>query len=750
MTGPSPAPGRLAGLALAALVGACSGGSSSGEPPAGPAIALSTADVSFSGASFRAELPAATVTVANAGDGTLSPPELSVTYAGASGWLTAAVTGTSAPYTITLEPTTELLGAGTHSASVRVASAGASNGPRSISVTLTLTPTWTVFVYGHADGERPWAFLRDLQEMSEAALGEAVTLVVAVDLPAGRSLADGTPFPTGTEWFRIPGSGQQAVSLGRVDAEQDLDDPAVLRSAVASAFEAYPADHLGVVLWGRGASWRGFGGDEQDTPGDPGDDGAGLTAAAIARALSGALAVAGQAGPLAFVAFDASAMLGQEVAYELRDVASVLVASAEVELGGGWDYAASLGRLGADPSSSPLAFAAAEVQDWEAHHTGAADQLLRAHAALDLTQVPAYAAAWQALSSAASPASGRLDPLELARAILAAAPGYGAGDPAERDPAAGALRDAGGVLRELALRASDPVVEAAAGQALTSLDALVLSSSTGAARLAGGQAGVHLEGTLGSGWLADASTYALLGWHGATAWGDVLELLAGHADEIPPELSRVAENTEDPDPTNRPRVRLGSPDGDVASARLYLAADEGASVVSHGAVAELLLTPGETATGDWDGNLPALSDGVTTSDVFLRPWLGAPSQAVFLLPGAIRDGDASVEAHAILVDGPGDRTVDAFAVGVNGSLAVLPLSDFGGLEFLPALYDETAGAWRPVTKPLVIPSEPGASLTFRRRSAPAGAYRLLTRVADVWGNVAEASDDVTVVVPFGT
>lgn len=750
MTGSSPAHrDRLARLAvLAALAAGCSGGSGgSGEPPAAsPAITLSAAAVSFSGASFRAELPARSVTVTNGGQGALATPQLSVTYAQGSDWLTAAVTGTSDAYTITLQPTSAALAAGTYTASVSVSSAGASNGPQAISVSLTLTPTWTVLVYGHADGDRPMSFVRDLQEMSEAALGDSVTLIVAADLPAGRSLPTGESFPSGTEWYRIPGSSQGAVSLGSF-GEQDFDDPAVLGAAVANAFQAYPADHHALVLWGRGASWRGFGGDEQDTPDDPTDDGPGLTASAIGQAISGALVDLGHASPLAFVAFDASTMMGQEVAYELRDVASVFIASAEVELGGGWDYATSLGRLGADPSVSPFAFAAAEVQDWSAHHTGSADLLVRAHAALDLTQMPTYAAAWQGLASAIN-GSASPDWLELARRQFATAPGYGAGDPAEPNPRT-ALRDAGQFLSELGLVTYDPAVAAAAGSALASLDALVISSSTGDLRLAEAQAGVHFEGTLGSPWVADAFTYQALAWHATTAWGDVLEGLAAYDDDVAPEISVVAENTTDPDVLNPPLIRLTSTDGDVAAARLYIARDDGASFVSRGVIADGPVDPLVQSEVVWDGNLSSLSDGVATSAVFVRPWIRGTAGSVFLLPGAISDGVGTpVEAYAVLADG--EASVNAVAVGVNGTLAVLPLSDFGGLQFTPALYDESLGAWEPVTTPLEIPSELGTSFTFQRTSAPAGAYRILTTVTDVWGNVREATTDVTVNVPFGT
>jgi hypothetical protein len=740
----SPQLRRATCAAVVLLLAACTDGESPPPPAdAAPRLELSATALSFSGVSYRDTPAPRTIEVRNAGGGSLSRPTLTV-VGQHSGWLSGEVApGTSAPYTLTLRPSTDALPAGTYTATVRVESPGAASSPQDVAVSLTLRPSWTILVYGHGDGDGSLSLARDLAAMSEAVLSEGVTAVVAADWSAGRIGPLGEAFPSGTERFRIVGSGA-APELIATLPEQDFDDPAVLSATAADAFYWQPSDRLGVVLWGRGASWLGgFGGDEHDTPADPGDDGAGLAPAQIAAALSDALTSIGRAGPLDLVAFDGSLMMGQEVAFELRDVARVYVATAELELGGGWDYAATFGRLASNPSLTAAELAVGEVQDWNAlHASGTAGALGRAHAALDLGSMASYAQAWSAVSSAIGQ-SATLDWLELARIQYRVAPGYGVVAPGNERRAA--LRDAGQFLAALGGLTSDPAVAAAAVTAHDALAATVFASSLGSVRAGNAQAGVHFEAALGNAWPARMQPYSELAWHAATGWGDVLGGLAGNDDGTPPELQRTAQNTGDPTSQDPPRVLLGSPDADVGGASLAIArVGTGGQVLSFGVVDEADVLPDELL---WSGNLPELTDGARRSAVFVQPWLRDPSGATFLVPGLLRDGATELEAYAIVVEGT--PSVDALALHAGGRVTIVPVGDLSGLELVPLVRDELTGAWQRST-PLTIPPGPEAALTFEWTSAPAGLYRLVTTATDVWGNVAVETDDVTVQSPFGT
>lgn len=104
-----------------------------------PTLQLSTQSVAFSAIQAGGSPTQQTVAVGNGGGGTLAPPTASVSYTTGTGWLSATVSGTAAPYTIAIQPTTGALTAGTYSATVSVASTGATNTPQSVAVTFTVT-----------------------------------------------------------------------------------------------------------------------------------------------------------------------------------------------------------------------------------------------------------------------------------------------------------------------------------------------------------------------------------------------------------------------------------------------------------------------------------------------------------------------------------------------------------------------------------------------------------------------------------
>lgn len=110
---------------------------STGGPPA---IALAPAAVSVADTAGTANPTPRTVSVTNSGGGTLSGLAIgTITYgSGATGWLTATVSPTTAPATVTLTLSNAGLAAGTYSATVPVTASAAANSPQSVTVTYTL------------------------------------------------------------------------------------------------------------------------------------------------------------------------------------------------------------------------------------------------------------------------------------------------------------------------------------------------------------------------------------------------------------------------------------------------------------------------------------------------------------------------------------------------------------------------------------------------------------------------------------
>jgi len=102
-----------------------------------PVISLSPSGLSGSISATCGSIPNSTVTISNAGGGTLATPTITTTYgSGASGWLYPQLSGSSAPYTLTIVWQNLCIADGTYTATISVASSGATNTPQTIPVTL--------------------------------------------------------------------------------------------------------------------------------------------------------------------------------------------------------------------------------------------------------------------------------------------------------------------------------------------------------------------------------------------------------------------------------------------------------------------------------------------------------------------------------------------------------------------------------------------------------------------------------------
>ncbi|MEQ1911351.1 MAG: CARDB domain-containing protein, partial [Vicinamibacterales bacterium] len=106
-----------------------------------PMIGLSASALTYGATQGGANPASQVVNVTNSGVGTLSGLAVgTIAYGSGSGWLQATLSGTTAPATLTVQPTTGTLAAGTYTATVSVTSGVATNSPQSVTVTFTITP----------------------------------------------------------------------------------------------------------------------------------------------------------------------------------------------------------------------------------------------------------------------------------------------------------------------------------------------------------------------------------------------------------------------------------------------------------------------------------------------------------------------------------------------------------------------------------------------------------------------------------
>jgi len=116
-------------------------------PASPPEIVLSLSAVSFSAIMGGPAPSAQLLSITNGGAGTLSGLSINVNYQSgqSNGWLSASLSGTTAPSTITFAATTGSLAAGTYNATTTVSSTapGVTNSPRTVSVTLIVSSAVT-------------------------------------------------------------------------------------------------------------------------------------------------------------------------------------------------------------------------------------------------------------------------------------------------------------------------------------------------------------------------------------------------------------------------------------------------------------------------------------------------------------------------------------------------------------------------------------------------------------------------------
>ncbi|MEM1332767.1 MAG: clostripain-related cysteine peptidase [Actinomycetota bacterium] len=201
---------------------------------------------------------------------------------------------------------------------------------------------WTVLIYVMGDNDLEPFAVQDLLEMSEITPSDRVNVVALADRHPEYAIEQ-DPFDD-FETARLFRVGMDGLEASPEEGEVNVGDPEVLAAFIEQGITTAPAEHYAVVLWNHGAGWPGMGPDETD-----GNDI--LDLADISQGFEQGLAAAG-IDEVDIVGFDACLMASYEVASVMDDHARFMLASAELEPGHGWNYAA-LDALSADPDLTP-------------------------------------------------------------------------------------------------------------------------------------------------------------------------------------------------------------------------------------------------------------------------------------------------------------------------------------------------------------------------------------------------------------
>lgn len=291
---------------------------------------------------------------------------------------------------------------------------------------LSKPAAWTVLVYMAGDDRNPggieYAISQDLAEIKQVGSTDSIHFIVQTD------------DATGTACYRYrlrQGTDLTADRLERFNGDLNTGSTKTLVDFVQWANHQFPAERTALVLWGHGSGHddqnvyrvvRGsvsprtaarlaqrrlgfFSGtrrsilEQGPTRGYGYDDTAGdfLDNSELRKALLQVKEILGR--KLDVLGFDACLMAMMEVAYQIHDVADILVASERTEPGDGWWYSRAFGKLPGNPEATPDSLAGDIVRAYRDAYRN--DMTL---SAVDLTKIQQLAQDINAWTDVADPA----------------------------------------------------------------------------------------------------------------------------------------------------------------------------------------------------------------------------------------------------------------------------------------------------------------------------------------------------------
>lgn len=230
----------------------------------------------------------------------------------------------------------------------------------SIPVSHTSRAKWTFLVYlNGANNLQPYGGL-NVNQMEEVGSDSDVNIVV--QWKQASCTTCGSPDWVGTRRYLIQRDANtsqvSSTIVQNMGTNVDMGDWRVLLNFITWAQTTYPADHYALVIWNHGAGWRPTRANRlasfpRSVSIDDSTDNE-IQTWQLPQALN-------VSPKLDMVIFDASLMQMTEVAYEIRDMASIVVGSEESPPGEGYVYNTFLTDLETNPNMSASTFGASIV-----------------------------------------------------------------------------------------------------------------------------------------------------------------------------------------------------------------------------------------------------------------------------------------------------------------------------------------------------------------------------------------------------
>lgn len=229
----------------------------------------------------------------------------------------------------------------------------------------------------------------------------------------------------GIESDRIQRFQARSGGLELLDEQEltSMGDPQTLYDFLSWGVNNYPADKMGFVFWNHG------GGSLAGAENDELFEGDGLFLPEMNNAFS--TVAAEMEAPFEFIGFDTCLMATIEVAGLYAQYANYLVASEEIEPGGGWSYTDWVQYLVDTPQATGAELGTVICDSYYAKCESTQDEAMATLSCIDLTQIDPVVEAFDALSVVLDESTS--DPqtfAEVARGI-SRAESYGARSPEE-------------------------------------------------------------------------------------------------------------------------------------------------------------------------------------------------------------------------------------------------------------------------------------------------------------------------------
>jgi len=358
---------------------------------------------------------------------------------------------------------------------------------------------WTFLVYMDGDNNLEENAIDDINEMEQIGSDSNINIVVILDRILTYDTSNGNWTDTRRGRIIADSNTNTISSTLTTVGEKNMGDPATLTEFVNWGISNYPANRYALVIWDHGAGWRDAfdeirkkshylqspSSPEKNTiRSNPETRALDITNAKKDFALKEVCidvtnsdelytyevrqALEGVSTNLDLVLFDACLMQMAEVAYEIRNEASVMVGSEQGVPIDGSPYHTILGDLQSDPTMTPSELGTVIVNRYDESYNGGFTL-----SAIDLSQMNSLAAALSTFANAMISADSEWPAMVRAR--------FNTGFYADSQ-----FRDLFGFMEQMAERASDAAVISAANQIIALFPSLVIANHSAPSEKANG------------------------------------------------------------------------------------------------------------------------------------------------------------------------------------------------------------------------------------------------------------------------